>query len=278
MKKEIFLERLETLLQDIPEEEKRDAIDYYRDYLEEAGPEKEEEVLAEFQSPEHIAEAIRAELKREWREDGEFTERGYSDGRFEEKKTTLSRSSEADQEQGETKDGFQKGYEDDPFREFRDEETGKGDSGSTDSRGNRGNRLGEMLRTWKEKCLGTKCGIVLTVLIVLVCIPFIFSLISGTVGSAFAIVLSLAAMLVVLGFLTVLAFVGGIVLFVLGVASLFEHFAMGLMFIGLGITAEGGCLLLICGCILFYGVFLPWAVKGIIRLCRQAAGYLSAKA
>lgn len=38
-------------MQDIPEEEKRDAIDYYRDYLEEAGPEKEEEVLAEFQSP-----------------------------------------------------------------------------------------------------------------------------------------------------------------------------------------------------------------------------------
>ena len=52
MKKEAFLERLEALLQDIPEEEKRDAIDYYRDYLEEAGPEKEEEVLAEFQSPE----------------------------------------------------------------------------------------------------------------------------------------------------------------------------------------------------------------------------------
>ena len=63
MKKEIFLERLEALLQDIPEEEKRDAIDYYRDYLEEAGPEKEEEVLAEFQSPEHIAEVIRTELQ-----------------------------------------------------------------------------------------------------------------------------------------------------------------------------------------------------------------------
>ena len=29
MKKEVFLERLEALLQDIPEEEKRDAIDYY---------------------------------------------------------------------------------------------------------------------------------------------------------------------------------------------------------------------------------------------------------
>ena len=89
---------------------------------------------------------------------------------------------------------------------------------------------------------------------------------------------ALAAILVVLGLMTVLVFVGGIMLFVLGTASLFEHFAMGLMFIGLGIAAEGSCLLLICGCILFYGVFLPWAVKGIIQLCRQAAGYLSARA
>ncbi|MFR8473257.1 MAG: HAAS signaling domain-containing protein [Clostridium fessum] len=87
MKKEVFLERLEALLQDIPEEEKRDAIDYYRDYLEEAGPEKEEEVLAEFQSPEHIAEVIRTELQSEW-SGGEFTDRGYNDSRFEEKRTT----------------------------------------------------------------------------------------------------------------------------------------------------------------------------------------------
>ena len=96
MKKEVFLERLEALLQDIPEEEKRDAIDYYRDYLEEAGPEKEEEVLAEFQSPEHIAEVIRMELQSEW-SGGEFTDRGYNDSRFEERRTTLSRSGGAEQ-------------------------------------------------------------------------------------------------------------------------------------------------------------------------------------
>lgn len=105
MKKEVFLERLEALLQDIPEEEKRDAIDYYRDYLEEAGPEKEEEVLAEFQSPEHIAEVIRTELQSEW-SGGEFTDRGYNDSRFEEKRTTLSRSGGAEQGEREKEAGF----------------------------------------------------------------------------------------------------------------------------------------------------------------------------
>ena len=41
MKKEEFMRELEYLLQDIPEEEKEDAIAYYRDYLEEAGADKE---------------------------------------------------------------------------------------------------------------------------------------------------------------------------------------------------------------------------------------------
>lgn len=274
MKKEVFLERLEALLQDIPEEEKRDAIDYYRDYLEEAGPEREEEVLAEFQSPEHIAEVIRTELQSEWRGSGEFTDRGYSDSRFEEKRTTLSRSSGAEQGEREKEAGFQAGTEDDPFREFRDEETGENAASNESQR----SRLGEMLHCLKEKITGSKMGMVVAVLVVLAVLPFIFSLVTRTVGGVFGLAVALAAILVVLGLTTVLVFVGGIVLFMLGVASLFEHFAMGLMFIGLGIAAEGSCLLLICGCILFYGVFLPWAVKGIIRLCRQAAGYLSARA
>ena len=260
-------------MQDIPEEEKRDAIDYYRDYLEEAGPEKEEEVLAEFQSPEHIAEVIRTELQSEW-SGGEFTDRGYNDSRFEEKRTTLSRSGGAEQGEREKEAGFQTGTEDDPFRGFRDEETGENAAFNENQR----SRLSEMLHCLKEKITGSKIGMVVAVLVVLAVLPFIFSWVTGTVGGVFGLAVALAAILVVLGLMTVLVFVGRIMLFVLGAASLFEHFAMGLMFIGLGIAAEGSCLLLICGCVLFYGVFLPWAVKEIIRLCRQAAGYLSARA
>lgn len=186
----------------------------------------------------------------------------------------LSRSGGAEQGEREKEAGFQAGTEDAPFREFRDEETGENAASNENQR----SRLSEMLHCLKEKITGSKIGRVVAVLVVLAVLPFIFSLVTGTVGSVFGLAVALAAILVVLGLMTVLVFVGGIMLFVLGTASLFEHFAMGLMFIGLGIAAEGSCLLLICGCILFYGVFLPWAVKGIIQLCRQAAGYLSARA
>ena len=66
MNRETFMKDLEYLLQDIPDEEKADALSYYADYLEEAGPENEEKVLKEFGSPERITAIIRADLKGIW--------------------------------------------------------------------------------------------------------------------------------------------------------------------------------------------------------------------
>lgn len=48
MSRDEFMRELEYLLSDIPDEEKAEAIEYYRDYLEEAGQENEEKVIKEF--------------------------------------------------------------------------------------------------------------------------------------------------------------------------------------------------------------------------------------
>lgn len=82
MKKEEFFNQLEYLLQDIPDEEKQDALDYYRDYLAEAGSENEEQAISDFGSPERVAAIIRADLAGNLKEGGSFTERGYEDERF----------------------------------------------------------------------------------------------------------------------------------------------------------------------------------------------------
>ena len=47
MRRAEFMKELEYLLQDIPDEEKEEALAYYRDYLEEAGDENEEQVIRE---------------------------------------------------------------------------------------------------------------------------------------------------------------------------------------------------------------------------------------
>ena len=108
MKKEEFMRELEYLLQDIPEEEKEDAIAYYRDYLEEAGADKEEAAIQEFGSPERLAAIIRADLNGNLEEGGEFTESGYGDERFKEPNFQLARRLDLPEEkepEGGGKDG-----------------------------------------------------------------------------------------------------------------------------------------------------------------------------
>ena len=94
MRAEEFLKELEYLLQDIPEEEKRDAIAYYQDYLEEAGEEQEEEALREFGSPERVAAIIRTDLAGDLEEGGGFTDSGYQDERFRDPRYQVARKLE----------------------------------------------------------------------------------------------------------------------------------------------------------------------------------------
>lgn len=60
MTKQEFLQRLEQLLADLPYEERDSAMTYYREYLEEAGPENEQAVLSELGSPEQLSAQIHA--------------------------------------------------------------------------------------------------------------------------------------------------------------------------------------------------------------------------
>ena len=84
MNKEEFMTRLKELLADLPDDEnKQDAVNYYQDYLEEAG-ENTAAVLKEFGSPERIASMIRCDLNGELNEGGDFTDHGIEDTRFKE--------------------------------------------------------------------------------------------------------------------------------------------------------------------------------------------------
>lgn len=65
MNKEGFMSCLEGLLADIPEAERKEALQYYNDYFEDAGWENEESVIRSLGSPAKIAENIKSELKGE---------------------------------------------------------------------------------------------------------------------------------------------------------------------------------------------------------------------
>lgn len=63
-----FMAELEALLQDIAAEERDEAMQYYRDYFEDAGIENEMQVIAELGSPQKVARTIKEDLKFEEKE------------------------------------------------------------------------------------------------------------------------------------------------------------------------------------------------------------------
>lgn len=76
MGKEKFLKELEYLLMDLSEEERQEALQYYRDYFEDAGLEHEQDILRELGSPERTAAELKGSLNGQ-EDGGEFSERGY---------------------------------------------------------------------------------------------------------------------------------------------------------------------------------------------------------
>ena len=59
MNKELFIRDLRRFLADLPEEERNAAIQYYEDYFNDAGPEREQQVIEELGSPVDIARQIK---------------------------------------------------------------------------------------------------------------------------------------------------------------------------------------------------------------------------
>ncbi|MGI6070506.1 MAG: DUF1700 domain-containing protein [Blautia sp.] len=79
-----FMRQLEGLLQDISDEERAEALDYYNSYFEDAGVENEAKVIQELGSPGKVAAIIKADLGGGNGEYGEYTEHGYEDNRVRE--------------------------------------------------------------------------------------------------------------------------------------------------------------------------------------------------
>ena len=93
MNREEFMIELEQLLQDIPQEERDEAIAYYHGYFEDAGEENEEKIIQELVSPQQVAKTIKTDMGID--DKIEYTEHGYQDQRFSDKQD-INTSIEAD--------------------------------------------------------------------------------------------------------------------------------------------------------------------------------------
>ncbi|MDO5416325.1 MAG: hypothetical protein Q4F29_03915 [Lachnospiraceae bacterium] len=267
MTRDEFMDRLEYLLQDIPDEEKCDAVSYYRDYLEEAGPENEEAVIHDFGSPERVAAIIRADLAGAFEDGGEFTDKGYQDERFQDPNFGLAKRMDLPESAQEGPGGA------------GGNGTGNGAGAGWSSGAGNGSRAGAgpgggygRQKPHCEAGAAPKKGrwewwqvvgmAVLTCCLVLAVFPVVFGIGSGIIGAVAGILISTT---IALAAVTLALFVSGAAVIAFGIAHMTAA-AEGILYLGTGIGLLGLGFLCLALCGLYYGKFLPWLFRTLIDL------------
>lgn len=234
MNRDEFMRELEYLLQDIQEEDKADALSYYRDYLDEAGDDAEQ-AIREFGSPERIAAIIRSDIAGHLEDGGEFTERGYGDERFRDPNYQVAPRYELPEQS----------------RRTRAEQTSdKQKKNETQSIRNQNMAL----------------RVVLGILLVVIGFPIILGVGSGAFGLFTGLLTLLVVLIVLVGVLTLVFFVAGVIAMIAGIMVIVFDPLDGLLAIGIGALVLSLAFLMLVLSVQFYGKFIPWLFNGTINL------------
>ena len=266
MTRDEFMKELAYLLQDIQDEDKDDAVQYYTDYFEEAGPDKEAEVIQELGSPERIAAIIRADIAGHLESGGEFTEQGYQDERFRDPGYAMAKRLDLPEEQESGGQGnYGRGQDFDREQNFDREQ-------SFDQK--RGFNHGPE-QTYTEENNGTSnpppprtskvIKLILWAVLIIVAFPVFLGVGGGLLGLAAGVLGILTAVLVTLGATTFAVLLGGIVMLPYGVFHMFSHPLDGLMASGTGLILLGAGALCLALSVLFYGRFVPFVIRSIVN-------------
>lgn len=232
MSREEFMKQLENLLSDVSEEEKREALEYYRCYFEDAGEENEERILKELESPEKVARTIKADLgmgKDTSQENGTYTEQGYQDERFTDKQEMGFHQNTAEQNTTEQK--------------------------TSTAAGEGNDKAGKIL---------------LIVIIAVLTSPIWVGIAGGLLGGALGLAGGLFGILIVAIAAAGGLYIAGATMFGVGIVQLIVgNVAAGIALMGASFLVLAVAILATIACVWLYGRFLPWVVRGIVALCRR---------
>ncbi len=216
MNKDEFLRKLEALLSGISQEERTEALAFYRSYFEDAGEANEAKILEELESPQKVADSIIKDLGVQPGEACSSGAQGAATGA--EWNPAVQGAAQNAAYSAPEKDG---------------------------------------MPGWAIVLL------VITSPVWLVMILVILSALLGIVAALFGIAIAVVA---VMGALLIC----GVVLFGVGIGSAFAgNPAIGIGLMGGGLIVLAFGVLAVVLVVWIFGGFLPWALKGICKLCKK---------
>ncbi|MGB4659092.1 MAG: DUF1700 domain-containing protein [Mobilitalea sp.] len=262
MTKQEFMNELESLLLDIPLEEREEAIQYYNGYFEDAGEDREDEIVIELGSPAKVAAIIKADLNsnaadRENR--GYFTENGYQDNSYNNEKFEMVGMGK--KKGGSNNDSANTDNTSNANRNTNNNSAygnGSNDSANYNSAGQTTQKPKEDKST-RNVLLGILAVCTFPIWLPVLCTIF------GIVIAVVATILGLVFGLGVAG----IAMIGvGIALIVAGVVQLSIPLA-AMLLCGAGLVVLGLGMLFVYACVLLCKNVLPAVIRGVVNLCRM---------
>lgn len=234
-----FMTELAALLQDVPAEERTDAMQYYNDYFDAAGRENEQKVISELESPRKVAAKLKAGLNEHGDFGGEYTERGYQDSRFDRKEMPVSGGYQ-----------YEQGYtgQNSTFGEQKNQSTQK-----TDANGKH-DRIAKLI---------------LIAAIVLIGAPIVVPIVIAIAATVFAVVIGLLAAAAGVAFGAIAVLGSGIITTGLGFAHMFVSVGEGFLVSGVGLLLTAGGLIATMLTLWIVLKIVPVLFRGAVNICRK---------
>ncbi len=296
MTKYEFMKELEESLTDIPLDERMEALQYYENYFEDAGPEQEQSLISELGSPGKVAASIKADLnssEQEVKIRGYFTENGYEDESYSDTKYEIvggmSPVKYDDGSENKDNNSADKHYEteEDAGRYNNSSQNdGEGDydsrSGNSEAEYNNGSNGswdyedygrtynsyngGDAGNDYKKDNNGLR-----TLFIIIGCIfalPIVLPLIAAAFGIFVAAIATTASLWLASVIVSIALVFSGVVVIVAGIIKLMTIPAVGICLAGGGLILFGIGLLFTMATVGLSAKVMPALIRWFISFCR----------
>ncbi|HWT73523.1 MAG TPA: DUF1700 domain-containing protein [Mobilitalea sp.] len=282
-----FMKELESLLPDIPLEEREEALQYYNGYFDDAGEDHEDEIIKELGSPSKVASIIKADLNsnaadRESR--GYFTEKGYHDTIYNEEKYEIvgaankdsgsSEQTDSTKDTNSTNDTYGNNSNDANYSNGANQtnqsyqtKNAYNANGASQSNGTGYSNGTAGQRAYSSTQQNKSSNSALFLIIGIFTFPIWFPLLMTALGIAIGIIAAILGIIFGFGVAGITMMGVGIALFVAGLVQITAPL-IGLLFIGCGLLVLGLGMLFTLACVMLCKTVLPAFIKGILELCR----------
>lgn len=269
-----YMKELAYLLQDMPDDEREEALQYYEDYFDDAGAENEGQVISELGRPEKIAAIIREGVQNGYgNQDAEYTESGYRNERYRGPQYEVvppesTRKDRIDEKKsGNTEGGWNKNYSDeraaeDDWKDASYHTAYDYEDMQTEQKEDRTRRRRRNPLLW-----------ILLAFAALFAIPMLAGGAAVAFGGAVTVVCAVGGVALAVVLVAVVLLVAGVIILGIGIAKLFVFPVAGLMFSGVGLILFAVGMLFTWLAVLICGKMIP----GIVHMIGNFFNFLSRK-